>query len=148
VFRMAFITDTINWGQLWSGIIPSPGSIFKPAEGFSTMLAALPETSRAFWTDLIVSRQQNIIAAAVSSAVGINMTFLFAYSMLRRKWGAEYQGMMKFDLATGMLIPFMLATSCVIISSASQFHTVPQPGFLEQNEAQWEPPASHAKQYN
>ena len=54
--------------------------------------------------------------------------------MLRRKWGSEYQGLMRFDMATGMFIPFVLATGCVLIASSSQFHTVPQHGFLEEIE--------------
>src|SRR5699024_4894046 len=148
VIRLMFVTGTLNWEEIFVGFISDFSLIFIPADGFKPLLRQLSETSARYWSNLIVGRQQEVMAAALSSAVGINMTFLFAYAMLRRKWGSEYQGMMKFDLATGMLIPFMLATSCVIISSASQFHTVPQPGFLEQNEAQWEPPASHAKQYN
>src|SRR5699024_7632253 len=83
-----------------------------------------------------------------SSAVGINMTFLFAYSMLRRKWGAEYQGMIKFDLAAGMFIPFSLVVSCVVIASTSQFHTVPHPGFVEGSTISWEPTQAQANQYN
>ncbi|MCG8450080.1 MAG: divalent metal cation transporter, partial [Pirellulales bacterium] len=35
------------------------------------------------------------------------------------------------DLATGMFIPFVLATSCVVIASASQFHARPVPGLAE-----------------
>lgn len=112
------------------------------------MLAGLSETSRAYWTDIIVNRQQNVMAAALSSAVGINMTFLFAYSMLRRRWGAEHQGLMKFDLIGGMLIPFMLVTSCVVIAGTSQFHTVPQPGFIGEVPADWEPAAGHVVEYN
>ncbi len=148
VVRLAFISDTLDWRQIWSGLIPNPSLIFRPAEGFSPLLAGLTETSREFWTNLIVARQQNVMAAALSSAVGINMTFLFAYSILRRRWGAEYKGLMKFDLATGMFIPFALVVSCVMISSASQFHTIPQPGFVEGQAITWEPTEKQINQYN
>lgn len=147
VIRLMFIGDTLNWGQMLAGLVPDPTLIFRPADGFTPMLNQLSETSAAYWSDLIVGRQQEVMAAALSSAVGINMTFLFAYSMLRRKWGTEYKGIMKFDLATGMLIPFMLATNCVIIASASQFHTVPQPGFIEQEQVDWEPTPSQVSEY-
>jgi hypothetical protein len=36
-----------------------------------------------------------------------------------------------FDLSTGLLIPFVLATSCVVIAAASQFHVTPQPGVVD-----------------
>lgn len=148
VLRITLISDSIDWGQIWSGLIPNPALIFRPAKGFAPLLAGLSETSRQFWTDLIVTRQQNVMAAALSSAVGINMTFLFAYSILRRQWGPEYKGLMKFDLATGMFIPFALVVSCVVISSASQFHAIPQPGFKEGQTTTWKPTEKQITQYN
>jgi Mn2+/Fe2+ NRAMP family transporter len=148
VVRLTFITGAIDWAELARGFIPNPALIFRPAEGFLPLLEGLSGTSRAYWTDLIVNRQQNVIAAALSSAVGINMTFLFAYSILRRKWSAEYQGLMKFDLIGGMLIPFMLVTSCVMIAGTSQFHTVPQPGIIGEFPSEWEPDAGQVAEYN
>ena len=59
------------------------------------------------------------------------MTFLFPYTLLRRGWGKEFRGLAKFDLWTGMFIPFVLATSCVVIASATQFHAKPQAGLLD-----------------
>jgi Mn2+/Fe2+ NRAMP family transporter len=148
VLRLTFITGTINWAEVGRGLIPNPALIFRPAEGFLPLLEGLSETSRAYWSDIIVNRQQDVMAAALSSAVGINMTFLFAYSMLRRKWGPEYRGLMKFDLAGGMLIPFMMVTSFVVIASTSQFHTVPQPGIIEEFSADWEPAEGQINEYN
>lgn len=148
VVRLTFIAGAIDWAALGQGFIPKPSLIFRPAEGFVPLLAGLSETSREYWTELIVNRQQNVLAAALSSAVGINMTFLFAYSMLRRRWGAEYKGLMRFDLIGGMLIPFMLVVSCVIIAATSQFHTVPQPGIIDEFPAQWQPDAGQVNEYN
>lgn len=147
VIRLTFIAGSIEWSELLAGLIPNPALIFRPAEGFLPLLEGLSDTSRAYWTDLIVNRQQNVMAAALSSAVGINMTFLFAYSMLRRRWGTEYQGLMKFDLSFGMFIPFMLATSCVMIASTSQFHTIPHPGLVTEQTEGWEPDEAHAGEY-
>jgi hypothetical protein len=62
------------------------------------------------------------MVAAAATAVGINMTFLLPYSMLRKGWGKEHRGLASFDLATGLFIPFLLATSCVVIAAASQFN--------------------------
>ncbi|MEX2639142.1 MAG: divalent metal cation transporter [Balneolales bacterium] len=148
VFRLMFVGDSIEWGAVFKGLIPNPALIFRPADGLMPMLDQLSATSAAYWSDLIVGKQQEVMAAALSSAVGINATFLFAYSMLRRKWGTEYQGMLKFELGIGMLIPFMLATSCIIIASASQFHTVPHAVFTERGEVDWEPDQTQLNQYN
>jgi hypothetical protein len=148
VIRLMFVEGAIEWGPVFAGFIPNPALIFRPAEGFTPLLEQLSATSAQYWSDYIVSRQQEVMAAALSTAVGINATFLFAYSMLRRKWGTEYKGMLKFDLTTGMLIPFVLATSCVVIAGASQFHTMPQPGFLEEGEVQWEPNQTQITEYN
>jgi hypothetical protein len=35
-----------------------------------------------------------------------------------------------FDLSTGLFIPFILATGCVVIASSSQFHAVPAQGLV------------------
>jgi len=85
--------------------------------------------ARDYWSQLIVDQQRDVLISAAATAVGINMTFLFAYSLLRKGWTKEFRGLVKFDLATGMLIPFLLATSCVVIASASQFHAKPAAGF-------------------
>ena len=50
------------------------------------------------------------------------MTFLLPYSMLRKGWDRAFRGLAAFDLSTGLFIPFLLATSCVVIAAASQFH--------------------------
>ena len=57
------------------------------------------------------------VMAAFSAAVGINMTFLFGYSQLARGWGKEHRGLARFDLITGMLIPYALVTSLIVISA-------------------------------
>jgi manganese transport protein len=63
-----------------------------------------------------------IVLGALGAAVGVNMTFLYPYSMLARGWGKEHQGLKNFDLVTSMFIPFVLATSLVIIATANILH--------------------------
>lgn len=65
----------------------------------------------------------SIFIASLSAAVGINMTFLFGYSYLNKGWKREHNGLAKFDLVTGMLIPYTLATSLMIIAAAATIHT-------------------------
>jgi hypothetical protein len=94
-------------------------------------LAELDTAARQFWSDQIVRKQIDVVASAAATAVGINMTFLFPYSLLRKGWTKEFRGLSRFDLATGMFVPFVLATSCVVIASASQFHAQPIAGLAE-----------------
>lgn len=131
VVRLMLAPPGLDIVELLKGFIPNPRLATRPAAGFAPLLAALPAESQGYWSSLIVNRQQEVMAAAFASAVGINMTFLFGYSILRRQWGREFRGFLKFDLATGMLIPFLLVTSCIIVAAASQFHAVPPPGFVE-----------------
>jgi hypothetical protein len=45
--------------------------------------------------------------------------------MLRKGWGKKHRGIGIYDLSIGLIIPFVLATSCVVIAAASQFHGKP-----------------------
>ena len=118
-------SGTLNWGPIFRGFIPDLTKIVEPAEGFHWLLDALPEKLREFWSGAIVAEQRDVMISAAATAVGINMTFLLPYSMLRRGWDKHFRGLAIFDLSTGMFIPFVVATSCVVIASAAQFHPVP-----------------------
>ena len=62
-------------------------------------------------------RGVSIVMAAFSAATGINATFLFPYTLLARGWGKEHRGLSRFDLLTGMLLPFCIATSLMVIAT-------------------------------
>jgi len=81
----------IAWGRLFKGFLP----LYLPTdpEGVTQVMAAF------------------------SAAVGINMTFLFGYTLLARGWGKEHRTLAKFDLIAGMLIPYTLVTSLIIIAA-------------------------------
>lgn len=120
------LRQELPWGKIATGFIPDVSRLFRPSDDFAPLLAAVPDTYRQFWNASIVREQQQVLIGATATAVGINMTFLFPYSLLAKKWGKAFRGLVIFDLATGMLIPFMLVTSCVVIAAANQFH--PKPG--------------------
>ncbi len=84
-----------NWGEVLSGFIPS-----------------IPEARGGVdpWT---------MIASGIAAAVGINMVFLYPYSLRARGWGERSQGLARFDLFAGMLIPYTLATALVVIATAN-----------------------------
>ena len=63
-----------------------------------------------------------IVLGQLGAAVGINMTFLYPYTLLARGWGKEHHKLKNFDLGTSMFFPFVLATSFVIIACANTLH--------------------------
>jgi Mn2+/Fe2+ NRAMP family transporter len=52
----------------------------------------------------------------------LNMTFLLPYTLKARGWGRPHRELALFDLALGLFIPFILATSFLVIATSSQFH--------------------------
>ncbi len=138
VFKMTISGDGLDWGAIFAGFIPDFSLLSRPSDQFSELLAASGEHAQ-FWSDFIVKNQQQVMITAAATAVGINMTFLLPYSMLRKGWNQAYRELAIFDLAFGLFIPFMLATSCVVIAAASQFHATPAPGFLGEVDASGQP---------
>jgi len=63
-----------------------------------------------------------IVLGQLGAAVGVNMTFLYPYTLLARGWGKEHKGLKNFDLGTSMFLPYVLATSFVIIACANTLH--------------------------
>lgn len=114
-------SGTLSWAEIFNGMIPRVGDLYTPAKDYLAPIAATGEFAE-YWTKTIVSSQRDIIMTAFGTAVGINMTFLLPYSMLRRKWGRRERGLAIFDLSIGLIVPFVLATSCIVIAAAAAFH--------------------------
>ncbi len=85
------IDGGINWGRMVKGFLP----LYVPTD----------------------PRGVSIVMAAFSAATGINATFLFPYTLLARGWGREHRGLSRFDLLVGMLVPFCIATSLMVIAT-------------------------------
>jgi manganese transport protein len=62
------------------------------------------------------------VAGAFGAAVGINMTFLFGYTLLARGWGRAHRDLARFDLITGMFLPYVIVTSLIVIACACTIH--------------------------
>lgn len=126
------MNGNLPWNEIWAGFIPDFNLLFQPAPSFSDPIAQVGEKYQEFWRGVIVSDQRDVMIGAAATAVGINMTFLLPYSMIRKGWDKDFRGLAIFDLSTGLFIPFMLATACVVIASSSQFHAVPAPGLVQE----------------
>ena len=92
VVRQTF-AGRIEWGRVLAGFVPR----------------RVPTDPRGF----------TVVMAALAAAVGINMTFLFPYTLLARGWGREHRGLSRFDLVTGMFLPYALATALMVIAAGS-----------------------------
>ncbi len=121
VVKMATSDQGLDWSSIWGGFIPNFNYFTQPSPTFAPFLEATGDFSQ-FWNDKIVKSQRDIMITAAATAVGINMTFLLPYSMLKKGWSKEFRGLAVFDLSTGLFIPYIVATTCVVICSASQFH--------------------------
>lgn len=115
------IKGAIDWSALSSGIIPNFSALFHPVDAYDPFLQDAG-TYRDFWENYISDNQRNVIIGAFGTAVGINMTFLLPYSLKKKKWNKSHRELSRYDLFLGLLIPFVLGASCLIISTASQFH--------------------------
>ena len=114
----------LPWGEIFAGLRPNPNALFEPAKSLTTDIGATGSYAD-WWSDRIAGMQKDNIITAFATAVGINMTFLLPYSMLRKGWGKRHRGIGIFDLSIGLIVPFVLATSCVVIAASSQFHGQP-----------------------
>ena len=111
----------LDWGQIGRGTIPDWQQLFSPAASLNALIQATGDHA-ATWSEIITARQKDKIITAFATAVGINMTFLLPYSMLHKGWGRDHRGLAIFDLSIGLIVPYVLATGCVVIAAASQFH--------------------------
>jgi len=124
------IEGKIIWGEILSGLVPDLSLFMKPTDIIMPHIEKVSQQFQPFWTNMIVGKQRDVMISAAATAVGINMTFLLPYSMLRKGWDKYFRGLAIFDLSTGLFIPFILATGCVVIASSSQFHGQPAEGFV------------------
>jgi len=128
------VEGALDWSRVLRGLLPDLRLMVRPTDSFIPFIESVAPEFRDFWTALIVGQQRDVMISAAATAVGINMTFLLPYSMLRKGWDKDFRGLAIFDLSTGLFIPFILATGCVVIASASQFHATPAPGFLGETD--------------
>ncbi len=127
VIKMA-TQGELPWNEIVSGFVPDLSLLSEPAEVYLPFLKETGEF-RPFWENKIINMQKDVMIAAAATAVGINMTFFMPFVLLNRKWGREHRGLAKFDLWTALLIPYIVATSCVVIAAGSQFNGKPESAY-------------------
>lgn len=91
---VVIVATRVPWGEVAGGLVS-----FRRPEGSSTVIFGL-----------------------LGAAVGINMTFLYPYSVRARGWGKGDTRFAIRDLLLGMFVPFVFATGMMIIASAVTLH--------------------------
>ncbi|MFP6575506.1 MAG: divalent metal cation transporter [Pirellulaceae bacterium] len=122
VVVILWLKDELVWGSILSGFIPDLTQWVKPAGAVASNIAGMTGNIAEFWSGRVVEAQRDVMIGAAATAVGINMTFLLPYSMLARGWDKPFRGLARFDLSTGMAIPYILVTSCVVIAAGTMFN--------------------------
>ena len=126
VVGLLAVEGQLNWSEIFAGFVPDLSSWSQPTGRLAEVFESLSTEADKYWKKKVVSEQRAVMIGAAATAVGINMTFLMPYTLLNRGWDRPFRGLARFDLATGMAIPYVLVTSCVVIASASTFHTKPE----------------------
>lgn len=119
------VYETILKGMVWFIIVcfayvvvrtgvPEPGRLLA---GF---VPSIPAPRQIPGAEPI--RPALIIVSGLAAAVGVNMLFVYPYSLRRRQWGREHRRLARYDLVFGMFLPFAIAASLILIASASVLH--------------------------
>ncbi|TDG14106.1 hypothetical protein E2F43_11520 [Seongchinamella unica] len=92
----ASLSGQVDWAAVLAGYIP--GRLPDDAAGVTTVMAAL------------------------GTAVGINMTFVYGYTLLDRGWGRAHRELSRWDIVMGLVIPYILVTGLISIAAAGAFY--------------------------
>mgnify|MGYP000377363702 CR=1 FL=1 len=99
VLAFAWVVINASWsGQVdWSKVLRGfiPGNLPTDSQGVTTVMAAL------------------------GAAVGINMTFVYGYTLLNRGWGKAHRELSRYDIVIGLVLPYILVTTLISIAAAS-----------------------------
>ncbi|WP_245623469.1 divalent metal cation transporter [Catenovulum maritimum] len=91
----ASINGKVDWAAVAAGYIPS----------------SFPDTAQGV----------TVVMAALGSAVGINMTFIYGYTLLHKKWTADHAELSRYDIGIGLVVPYVVVTSLISIAAAGAF---------------------------
>jgi len=92
----ASLNGAINWPIVLWGFVPH----------------SLPDTGLGVTT----------MMAALGTAVGINMTFVYGYTILRRGWGRDERELARYDIVLGLVLPYLIVTSLISIAAAASLY--------------------------
>ena len=133
LIRVSMSGGGVAWSNVVSGLVPDFSMLTTPVDSFKPYILAVDVEFRDFWIDLITREQRDLIISTAAIVVGVNSTVLLSYSMLKKGWNRDFRELAIFDLSTGFFIPFVLITGCMVVVSATLFHTKPVEGLVEEH---------------
>lgn len=92
VVLRAAVVGNIDWARVLAGFVPR--SLPSDFDGVTTLMAAL------------------------GTAVGINMTFVYGYTLLSRGWSREDREIARYDIVLGLVVPYILVTGLISVAAA------------------------------
>lgn len=60
----------------------------------------------------------SVVISGLATAVGVNMTFLYPYTLLARGWGREHRELARADIVFGMVLPYVIVTALMVVVAA------------------------------
>jgi len=121
VVKLTGVAGGIDWGAVFAGFVPSFDAVSSVPASLRESVDATGDWS-GFWAGLVTGARTDVMLTAAATAVGINMTFLLPNPLYDRGWDRPFRGLAVFDLSIGLFVPFLIATSCVVMAAAAQFH--------------------------
>ena len=114
---IALPKSNISITNILSGFIPSPTHFNEVSSSYHPLLEKTGDF-RSFWEDQLVVRQKELTLITFSSTLGINLLFGLPLLLLGRGWKRGHNEFAKFNLFSGLFIPFLLCSSCITLLSA------------------------------
>lgn len=102
------IVACFAWVVIKAGV-PEPGEL---ARGF---VPGIPDENQGV-------KGVTLVVSGLAAAVGVNMLFVYPYSLRQRGWGRAHRRFARYDLLLGMFVPYAIAASLMVIAAASVFH--------------------------
>ncbi len=99
-----------------SGFLPRMSHLTDVSSSYDFLLSEVGDF-RNFWEEKLLAKQKELSLVTFSSTLGVNLLFALPLLLLGRGWRREHNGFAKFNLFSGLFIPFLLCSSCLTILS-------------------------------
>jgi len=123
--RLVRVYENILKGMVWLiivcfAIVVAKAGVPEPGRLLAGLVPHIPENLTT--PDGGTIKAVVVIVSGLSAAVGVNMLFVYPYTLRRRGWGREHRRLARLDLVFGMLVPYAIAASLILVAAASVLH--------------------------
>jgi manganese transport protein len=134
--RLVRLYENLIKGTVWFiiaafGFVVIKTGIPDVGELFRGMVPSIPGETKGV-------KGGTLVVSGLAAAVGANMIFVYPYTLRKRGWGLAHRRLARLDLFFGMLIPYAIAASLMLIASASVFYYGDPGLFAGKKIAPWE----------